>query len=178
MIRNQIEAVVKQIVSAPVFCYGSKAELNLLGDSANWINGVVMLYPLKPVKKKTTISQAVSERFSIFMQFLYKTEFDEYTSQNEPYIIKANALCNEFLVKLEYYRETPLDARYFQIHVNETSNGLPAYNQFDINSTGVNLTLELSSMTNQGFDPLSRPPGYYPPVQQIGFPYTFPFILS
>ena len=160
MIRDQIEAVVKQLVSGPVFCYGTKKELNLLGDSANWVNGVVMLYPLKPVKKKTTVSNAIGERFSLFMQFLYKTEFDEYTSQNEPYIRRANDLCNEFLVKLEYYRESPLEARYFQIHVNETASGLPAYNEFDVNSTGINLTMELSSMNNQPFDPASRPTGY------------------
>jgi hypothetical protein len=160
MIRNQIEAVVNQLVTAPKFQYGTANEINLLADNADWANGLVMLYTLKPVKKKTTISQAVAERFSLYMEFLFKTEFDQYTSQNETYILQANALCNEFLVKLEYYRETPLAARYFQIHVAEGMSSLPVYNKLDVNSTGVNLSLELSSMQNQGYDPLSRPPGY------------------
>lgn len=160
MIRNQIQAVVSQLVTAPKFQYGTANEINLLADNVDWANGLVMLYTLKPVKKKTTISQAVAERFSLYMEFLFKTEFDQYTSQNEQYIIQANALCNEFLVKLEYYRETPLAARYFQIHVAEGMSSLPVYNKLDVNSTGVNLSLELSSMQNQGFDPASRPPGY------------------
>ena len=160
MIRNQIEQVVNQLVSAPRFEYGTANEINLLADAADWSNGLVMLYTLKPVKKKTTVNQAIGERFSLYLEFLYKTEFDQYTSQNEQYIIQANALCNEFLVKLEYYREQPLDARYFQIHVNEGMASLPVYNRLDINSTGVNLSLELSTMLNQPFDPNSRPPGY------------------
>jgi hypothetical protein len=160
MIRTQIEAVVRQLVTGPKFQYGTANEINLLADNSDWSNGVVMLYTLKPVKKKTTISQAVSERFSLYMEFLFKTEFDQYTSQNEVYILMANALCNEFLVKLEYYREIPLAARYFQIHVDEGMTSLPVYNKLDLNSTGVNLSLELSSMQNQGFDPASRPVGY------------------
>lgn len=177
MIQNQIEAVVNQLVSAPGFIYGTKAELNLLSDDKTWNNGIVMLYTLKPVNKKTTISQAIAERFSLYMEFLYKTEFDQYSAQNEEIILKANTLCNEFLVKLGYYRETPLEARYFQIHVDEGMTSLPVYNKFDVNSTGVNLSLQLSSMQNQGFDPSSRPVGYNPTTNN-SFPYTFPFILS
>lgn len=160
MIRNQIESVVSQLVTAPKFIYGTVNEINLLSDAQDWSNGVVMLYTLKPVKKKTTVNQAIAERFALYMEFLFRTEFDQYTSQNEQYVLMANALCNEFLVKLEYYRETPLAARYFQIYVNEGMTSLPVYNKLDVNSTGVNLSLELSSMQNQGFDPASRPAGY------------------
>lgn len=160
MIRNQIESVVSQLVSAPKFIYGTVNEINLLSDAADWSNGVVMLYTLRPVKKKTTVSQAIAERFSLYLEFLFRTDFDQYSAQNEEIILRADALCNEFLVKLEYYRETPLAARYFQIHVNEGMTSLPVYNKLDVNSTGVNLSLELSSMQNQGFDPLTRPPGY------------------
>lgn len=159
-IRNQIEAVVKQLVSAPKFIYGTLAEINKLADAADWTNGVVMLYTLKPITKAQTISQAIDSKFSIYMEFLYKTEFDQYTSQNEVYIQKADSLMEEFLVKLDYYRESPLESRYFKIHNADSMQALPVYNKLDVNSTGMNLALTLDTMNNQNYDPASRPPGY------------------
>ncbi len=158
-IRNQIEAVVNQLVTPTGFVYGTKKEINLYLDSQA-IFPVALLYPLKPIKKNNTISNAINDKFSIYMEFLFKTEFDEYTSQNETYIEQANNLINEFLVKLQHYRQTPNEARFFQINVNDSESSLPVYNKFDVNVTGCNLTLELKTMTNDNVDPNSRPVGY------------------
>lgn len=157
-IRNQIEAVVNQLVIKPNFLYGTARELNVLADDVEF--PIVMLYSLKPIEKDTTLSNAIDEKFAIYLEFLFKTEFDQYTSDNETYIEQANNLCNEFLVKLQNYRESPNASRYFKIHQDEKMRSLPVYNRLDANSTGVNLTLTLKTMNNDGYDPNSRPVGY------------------
>lgn len=155
MIRNQIEAVVNQLVLKPAFLYGTAIELNLLADDAAF--PVVMLYTLQPTELETTLSNAVNSKYSIYLEFLFKTEFDQYSAQNESVVIQAEQLCNEFLVKLQYYRESPNEARYFKIHQDEKMKSVPVYNKLDVNSTGVNLTITLNTMNNVGYDPLSRP---------------------
>lgn len=157
---NQVAAVVAQLNSAPVFAYGTKKELNLATDKMNFGNGVVFLLTLKPILKNNTISNAINSRFQILMQFLYKTEFDQYTSQNETYIERADDLQNEFLVKLQHYRQTPLESRFFKITVPEKENSIPVYNIYDANTTGMSLTLTLETMNNDNIDPNSRPPGW------------------
>lgn len=157
-IRNQIEAVVNQLVSAPTFLYGTHKELNQLTDNAKF--PVVMLYTLKPITKQQTLSHAINDKFSIYMEFLFKTEFDQYTSQNETYIEQANALIDEFLIKLDNYRESEDDSRYFKIHNKDSMQALPVYNKMDVNSTGMNLSLTLNTMNNTNYDPSTRPLGY------------------
>jgi hypothetical protein len=152
VIRNQIEAIVKTLTAPPGFnqpgfLYGTANELNLLVDNASF--PVVMLYTLKPIDKSTTLSNAVSDKFSIYMEFLFKTEFDQYTSDNETYIDMANQMCNEFLVKMENYRETQYASRYFKIHEGEGRKALPVYNKFQANSTGISLALTVGTMNNQ-----------------------------
>ncbi len=151
MIRNQIEDVVKQLkaqpgYNQPSFLYGTAKELNLMLDQSAF--PVVMLYNLQPVSKEFTLSNAISEKFSILMAFLFQTQFDQFTRDNEIYVDMANAMCNEFLVKLSYYRETPYAARYFKIHENDPAKSQPVYNKGDVNSTGVTLTISLSTMNN------------------------------
>ena len=151
MIRNQIEDVVKTLrpqgkFNAPSFIYGTSAELNLKLDAADF--PVVMLYSLKPVDKNYTLSNAINSKFSIMMAFLFRTEFDQFTSDNEVYIQMANAMCDEFLVKLSNYRETQYASRYFKIHENDPAKALPVYNKSDVNSTGVTLTVTLNTMNN------------------------------
>jgi hypothetical protein len=158
-IRNNIEAVVKQLVTPTGFVYGTKKEMNLFLDNQGTFP-VALLYPLKPIKKSNQITNSIGDRFAIYMEFLFKTEFDEFTSDNETYIKQSNDLINEFLVKLQHYRQTPLEARFFQIKVSETETSLPVYNKFDANLTGCNLALELKTMTNDNVDPTSRPAGW------------------
>lgn len=160
MIANNIAAIVAQLVSEPKFVYGTKNELNLLADSQDWSSGVVMLYTLKPVQLKYTDSYSIDSTYSLYMQFLYLTEFDQYTSQNEMLVTQAYWMMKEFLVKLERYRETGLDAKFFLVNINDKAQSVPIYNKFDVNSTGVDLRIQLSKLTPHGFDPTTRPPGY------------------
>jgi len=159
MIRNQIEAVVNQLVSKPKFLYGTINELNLFADDTSFATGVVMLYTLKPIDVSTTLSNSVNSKYSLYLEFLYKTEFDNYSFQNEEIVLQAEQLCNEFLVKLEYYRESPNESRYFKIHRGENAKCLPVYNKssLDVNSTGVSLIITLNTMNNQAYDPTTRP---------------------
>lgn len=159
-IANQISAVVAQLKSAPKFLYGTLAELNLLADDTDWTNGVVMLYTLKPITLDFTIQNTIDSRYSLYMEFLYKTAFDEYTSQNETIVQTAYWLMKEFMVKMEYYRESEYESREFVIHYKDKATSLPVYNKLDVNSTGVNLAISLSKMQPHNFDPTTRPPGY------------------
>lgn len=163
MIAAQIQAVVAQLVSAPGFIYGTKNELNLLADDQNWNNGIVMLYTLKPIKLAYTESYSIDSTYSIYMEFLYQTEFDQFSSQNETVVTQAYGLMKEFMVKLERYRETATDTKMFLVNVDDKANSIPVYNEFDVNSTGVSLSISLSKLGSHGFDPNSRPPGYVGP---------------
>lgn len=166
MIVTQIEAIVNQLVAAPLFAYGSVNELELFVDDLDFKRGLkpaVMMYTLKPATVSTTPSQAVNINFSIYMEFLYQTDFDQFTSQNESIITQASALMEEFLVKLEYYRETSIANRFFKIHLGEKAKMLPVYNKFSVNATGVSLSVTLNTMLNTGYNPFSRPVGYVGP---------------
>ena len=151
MIRNQIEAIVNTLTAppgynAPTFLYGTAKELNQQLDLAQF--PVVMLYNMKPSVKSFTLSNAIDSQYSIIMAFLFKTEFDVYTSDNEMIIDMADAMCNEFMVKLANYRETPFSGRYFKIRENDKAKSQPFYNKNDVNSTGVTLQLDLRTMYN------------------------------
>ena len=157
MIRNNIEDVVKTLTAPPGynqpgFIYGTANELNKNLDAASF--PVVMLYNLKPSTKKFTLSNAISSSYSIIMAFLFKTEFDQFTSDNELYIQMADAMADEFLVKLSYYRETPNASRFFKIHEDDPAKSVPVYNKGDVNSTGVTLTISLQTMNNPNISPV------------------------
>lgn len=154
-IRNEIEAVVNQLVSKPNFLYGTANELNLLVDDEEF--PVAMLYNLQSGELSTTLSQAINDSYSVYMEFLFKTEFDQYTADNETYVKQALALAKEFLVKLEFYRKAPDAARYFKIKVDEKIKALPVYNKFDVNSTGISISFSLTTMLSDNIDPQSRP---------------------
>jgi hypothetical protein len=147
-IRNQIQAIT-QTLSVPVtFIYGTVNELNLLADDAGTFPCVFM-YPLQPIDVSAQINGSVDNTFSIYMEFLYKTEFDQFTSDNETYVNQALQLANEFIVKAAKYREG--EGRYFRIKAGNKARCLPVYNKFDVNSTGVNLTMSLNAMYYENF---------------------------
>jgi hypothetical protein len=142
-IRNQIEAVVQTLSSAPTFIYGTVNELNSLADSISSFPCVFM-YPLQPIEVSPQINGSVDNTFAVYLEFLFKTEFDQYTSDNETYVNQALSLANEFVVKAAKYREG--DGRYFRIKAGDKAKCMPVYNKFDVNSTGVNLTITLATM--------------------------------
>jgi hypothetical protein len=142
-IRNQIEAITQTLSTPVTFLYGTANELNQLSDDAPSFPCVFM-YPLQPVDISPQVNGSVNNNFSIYLEFLFKTEFDQYTSDNETLVNQALSLANEFIVKASKYREG--EGRYFKIKAGDKARSLPVYNKFDVNSTGVNLTISLSTM--------------------------------
>jgi hypothetical protein len=141
-IRDQIEAITQSLTEQPTFIYGTVNEINQLADDASF--PCVFLYPLQPIDLSPQVNGSVDNKFSLYLEFLYKTEFDQYTSGNEDYVNQALRMANEFIVKASKYREG--DGRYFRIKAGDKAKCLPVYNKFDVNSTGVSLTITLAAM--------------------------------
>jgi hypothetical protein len=141
-IRNQIEAITQTLSTPVTFVYGTVNELNALADDAAF--PCVFMYPLQPIDVSPQINGSVDNSFSAYLEFLFKTEFDQYTSDNEAYVNQALALANEFIVKAAKYREG--EGRYFRVKAGDKAKCLPVYNKFDVNTTGVNLTVTLATM--------------------------------
>ena len=142
MIRNQIQSITQTLSAAPTFIYGTANELNLLADDASF--PCVFMYPLQPVEVSPQVNGSVDNTFSVYLEFLYKTEFDQYTADNETYVNQALQMANEFIIKASTYREG--EGRYFKIKAGNKARCLPVYNKFDVNTTGVNLTITLATM--------------------------------
>jgi hypothetical protein len=146
-IRNQIEAITQTLNVPITFVYGTANELNQLADDA--VFPVVFMYPLQPIDVSPQINGSVDNVFSIYLEFLYKTDFDQYTSDNETYVTQALSLANQFIVKASAYREG--EGRYFRVKAGDRAKCLPVYNKFDVNTTGVNLTISLAAMYFESF---------------------------
>lgn len=142
-IRNKIQAIVQTLTGAPTFVYGTVNELNTLADDVNTFPCVFM-YPLQPINISPQINGSVDNTFSVYLEFLFKTEFDQYTSDNETYVNRALSLANEFIVKASKYREG--EGRYFRIKAGDRAKSVPVYNKFDVNTTGISLSITLATM--------------------------------
>ena len=147
MIRNQIQSITQTLTTPTTFIYGTANELNLLADDTTF--PVVFMYPLQPVDISPQVNGSVDNTFSVYLEFLFKTEFDQYSSDNETYVTQALQMANEFVVKAAKYREG--EGRYFRIKAGDKAKSLPVYNKFDVNTTGVSLTLTLKSMYYPAF---------------------------
>ena len=141
-IRNQIEAVTQTLTEQPAFIYGTINEINTLADDAAF--PCVFMYPLQPIDVSPQVNGSVDNTFSVYLEFLFKTEFDQFTSGNEIYVNQALRMANEFIVKASNYREG--DNRYFKIKAGDKAKCLPVYNKFDVNSTGISLAITLATM--------------------------------
>lgn len=141
-IRNQIEAVVQTLTGIPGFGYGTVNELNTLADDAAF--PCVFLYPPQAINLSPQINGSVDNSFAITLDFLFKTEFDQYTADNETYVSQALHLANQFIAKASKYREG--DGRYFKMKAGDKAKCTPVYNKFDVNTTGVSLTITLATM--------------------------------
>ncbi|MGF7038634.1 hypothetical protein [Mucilaginibacter lappiensis] len=140
--RNQIEAIVQTLIGSPSFAYGTQTELNTIGDDAAF--PCVFMYPLQPIEVSPQVNGSVDNTFTIYLEFLYKTDFGQYTADNETYVTQALQLANEFIVKASRYREG--EGRYFRIRAGSKARCLPVYNKFDVNTSGIGLTITLSTM--------------------------------
>ena len=140
--RNQIEAVTQSLSANPSFLYGTEKELNTLGDDASF--PCVFMYPMQPIVVSPQVNGSVDNVFTLYLEFLYKTEFGQFTAENETYVQQALHMANEFIVKAAKYRDG--DGRYFRIKAGEKAKCLPVYKKFDVNTTGVGLTITLNTM--------------------------------
>ncbi|HWZ34610.1 MAG TPA: hypothetical protein VNW51_00545 [Mucilaginibacter sp.] len=141
-IRNQIEAIVQTLTNDPAFIYGTVNELNTLADDITF--PCVFLYPPQPIDLSPQINGSIDNRFSIVLEFLFKTDFDQFTADNETYVSQAFQMANEFIVKASKYRQG--DGRYFKIKAGDKAKCVPVYNKYDANTTGVSLTITLATM--------------------------------
>lgn len=146
-IRNQIEAVVQSLTGSPAFIYGTANELNTLADDASF--PCVFFYPPQNINLSPQINGSVDNTFSITLDFLFKTDFDQYTADNETYVSQALFMANQFIAKASVYREG--DGRYFKIKAGDKAKCMPVYNKFDVNTTGVSLTITLATMYFDSF---------------------------
>jgi hypothetical protein len=128
-IRNQIAAVVQTLTGAPAFLYGTVTELNTLADDAAF--PCVFMYPLQPIDVSPQVNGSVNNNFPICLDFLFKTDFGQYTADNETYVSQALHLANEFIVKASKYREG--EGRFFRIKAGDKAKCVPVYNKFDGN---------------------------------------------
>jgi len=141
-IRNQIEAIVQSLTGSPSFAYGTANELNNEADYAPF--PAVFMYPLQPIEMLTTVNGSVDNSFPIYLEFLYQTAFGQFTANNEVYVNQALRMANQFIVKATAYREG--EGRYFKIKAGSKAKCVPVYNKFDVNTTGVGLTITLNTM--------------------------------
>jgi hypothetical protein len=140
--RNQIEAIVQTLTGSPAFAYGTQAELNTLADDTAF--PCAFMYASQSIEVSPQINGSVGNTFIAYIEFLYKTDFGQYTADNEIFINQALQLVNEFIVKASRYREG--DGRYFRIKAGSKATSKPVYNKFDVNTTGVGLTLNMNIM--------------------------------
>jgi len=102
------------------------------------------MYPLQPIDVSPQVNGSVDNVFTAYIEFLYQTEFGQYTAENETFVNQALRLANEFIVKAAKYRDG--DGRYFRIKAGSKAKCQPVYNKFDANTTGIGLTISLSTM--------------------------------
>lgn len=140
--RNQIEAIVQTLTGSPAFAYGTQTELNTLADDASF--PCVFMYPLQSIEASPQVNGSVNNTCTIYLEFLYKTDFGQYTADNEAFISQALLMANEFIVKASKYREGK--GRYFRVKAGNKAKCLPVYNKFDVNTSGIGLTITLSAM--------------------------------
>ncbi|MFD0792773.1 hypothetical protein ACFQZX_04050 [Mucilaginibacter litoreus] len=140
--RNQIETITQALDGNPSFLYGAEKELNALAD--NVLFPCAFLYPLQPITISPQVNGSVNNSFTLYIEFLFKTEFGQFTAENEIYVQQALKMANQFIVKAANYRDE--DGRFFRVKAGEKAKCVPVYNKFDVNTTGVGLTLTLNTM--------------------------------
>ena len=148
-IRNHIYNITQKLSGTPGFIYGTANELNLLADDEAF--PCVFMYPLQAIELLPAINGSVHNTFTVYLEFLFKTNFDQYTADNETHVSKALHLANDFLVKASRYTAAE-PARIFKITAGSKARCLPVYNKYDVNTTGVGLTITLQNMGFENYN--------------------------
>lgn len=140
-IRNHIEAIVQLLDGAPGFIHGTANELNTLADAATF--PCVFMYPIEGIELSPQVNGKVDNLFNLTLEFLYQTDFGEYTADNETYVAQALAMASQFIEKAAAYRSGT--KRYFKIKPGDRAKCRPLYNKFNVNTTGVALNIMLAA---------------------------------
>lgn len=158
-LKAEIEAIVASMTDKPGFLFGDVNELNTLADDIETTeftedNNVVKLKPfvfmfaLQPVNNNFTNNNSINNTYDIYLEFLFKIEFDTYTWQCEPLDVAATKLVNEFLIRLKDFRG-PNGGRMFKINVGDKTRSQQVFNKYDLNTVGRNLTMTLETLYNE-----------------------------
>jgi hypothetical protein len=148
-IRNHIEAVTRTLAAQPTFAYGTANELNRLADEQRF--PCVFLFAIPAIELSPAVNGSVDNTFTVYLEFLFQTDFDQYTADNETYVSQALHMASEFIAKAAQYRAQPTGARFFKIKPGTKAKCTPVYNKYDVNTTGVGITIVLETMN---FDPI------------------------
>lgn len=140
-LKEEIGAIVSTLSGQPAFYYGTSKEVNLKADDIDPTNGVVFMFALQPVQNEFTTNKSISNSYAIYMEFLFKVDFDTFTAECEPYDVAAIAMYNEFLVKLANYRGAN-GGKVFKINVKDISKSDQVFNAWDVNMVGRNLKID------------------------------------
>ncbi|WP_345948267.1 hypothetical protein ABDD95_15565 [Mucilaginibacter sp. PAMB04274] len=146
-IRNHIHNITQTLKGTPNFIYGTANELNSLADDEAF--PCVFMYPLSSIELSPAVNGSVTNSFTVYLEFLYKTDFGQYTADNEIYVSQALQLANEFLVKAAHLKVD--QNKQFRIMAGSKAKCQPVYNKYDVNTTGVSLTVTLQNLGFQNF---------------------------
>lgn len=149
-LKEEIQTIVSTLLPQPVFFYGTEDEFNTGVDDIDLTNGVFFMYSLQQVGFKTTNNNSVDNDYSIFIAFLYKVDFDGInSSQAEPFDKQAVSMLNQFIVKLQNFRDEN-GVKVFKINVGQKSQPKPCYfNYTDTNLYGRSFALDLNTFINE-----------------------------
>lgn len=139
-IRAAVQAVTGNMSALPVFVYGTKNEINKLGDSIKPGQTVVFMLGAAQVPLSFDPSGGVLPSFNFVLQFMELTQFGLYTADNDPAISRQLANAAEFLIRLRDYQVNGL--KVFNITPGrDKAIATTAVDSYDANFTGVTLPI-------------------------------------
>lgn len=142
---QHIAAVVKQLDEKPSFAFATAneldAELNKLTQFP-----VVGMVPETSVQLGYGLSNAIPDKYPVFIYFVYKAQANQATAAHREVLVKqALELCKEFLVKLANYRFEE-GGRVFRIKSKQKVEFKTIYQAFSSITAGGYITMTLETM--------------------------------
>jgi hypothetical protein len=151
-LKYHISAIVAQLTGTPTFVFGRKDELNSLAEYVDFQQGAhsaVFMYAIQDERGERSKSGGRKVVFGIYLQFLKQTLFTEWSSENDVIVQEMRELKNEFLNRLTEYEVN--GNRVFNISFGDRDKSQNLYQKFDVNTTGVDLTIELRELYKDAF---------------------------
>ena len=135
-----ITSIVAETNPAPIFVYGSKAEVNALADQISIGTPVVFFVGAYAKEGEFAMSGGLKSSYSFLMQFMELTAFGQYAEDNRSVLLRQESCAETFLINLRNYKIGGVKA--FDIAPNKDKYKIiSAIDQYDANYTGVTLTM-------------------------------------